>query len=456
MFKKISLFFLLVILSFLVATRLTPYIREALLRSGLIKVEINISGTGSMYPTFPKGDSENDIVNASEIVAFPLMKSYPGGIGLFGFDFFNYKLGRGDIVEFENKMTKKISKEKYQEEAGFVKRIIGLPDDKIELRDGYTYVNGEIIDEPYTAKPRSTYGGSGLPDCQMLKIPDGKYFVMGDNRKASQDSRYELGLVNEEDIHYVIPWNEQDDFKSRWRNTNLDKSMAMKTTLDDNEFVRLLNEKRKILKLPALNNDGKLSLSAKIRGDTMLKNDDFSMEATRSGMTMEDSINKSGYKNIIYAEVFTRGYYEADELLDNFLEFPETKKILYSKEYQDIGISGVIGSINNCPIQVVVGHLGGYVAPNYSLDNIKSWEDLIASVEKALPNFQSYKNIDGVDQTKLGRVIEILNIRKSSAEKILARMKANQWLTPDEEVLAKQDTVLGEEADKLIKQLNGE
>ena len=59
------------------------------------------------------------------------------------------------------------------------------------------------MDEPYTAKPRSSYGGINLTDCQMLIIPKDKVFVMGDNRKASLDSRFELGLVGLSDIKYV-------------------------------------------------------------------------------------------------------------------------------------------------------------------------------------------------------------------------------------------------------------
>lgn len=453
MLKKFVLPILIIGATLIASVFLTPYLRRLSLTLGITKVQISIAGTGSMYPTFPKGTGATDIIKAQEIVAWPQMQTYPGGINLFGFSLFSYKLQHGDIVEIENGKTKQLSLDKYKEEAGFVKRVIALPGDTISLRDGFVSLNGKIMDEPYTAKPRSTYGGEFLSDCKALTIPENSVFIMGDNRKASLDSRYELGLVNESDIHFVLPWSKQEDYKKTFRDTKDDLSFAHTATLDPENFVKLLNTKRLEKKLPSYKYNPLLSASSKRRGYVMIATDDFSTEASRSGVTLARAVKEAGYQNIIFAEVFTRGFYEADELLENFLEFPETQKILYSTEYQDIGLSAVLGEIGSCPVQVVVVHFGGYVPPNYSKGELDSWQSLISNIEEVLPSWKALKDVSGIDQGKLNQLLISMETRLSHAQKIYSRMKTNVWLTDEEKKWVEDDKTLGMEAERIIGEL---
>jgi signal peptidase I len=430
------------------------YVRNALLRSGIVNQELTISGTGSMYPTFPKGEGSTDIIRAKESVAWPKMRSYPGGFTVFGYTFLSYKLTHGDIVELENDKTKEITKNKYGEEAGFVKRLIALPFDTLELRDGFVYLNGSILNEPYTAKPRSTYGGDFLSDCKKVTVPPGKYVVMGDNRKASLDSRYDLGFISESDIHFVLPWKNQDSYKNVWRDTTEDATLAHTSTLNEEQFVELLNTKRAKLNLKKLKLNSQLSSSSKIRGDIMIKNDDFSLEASKSGLIMNRALKQAGYSNILSAELFTRGFYEAQELFDNFSEFPETKELLFSHDYQDIGLSSVTGEVSGCPTQVVVVHLGGYVPPNYAKSDIDSWRKAIENLNKASEMWGGLKTAEGIDKEKLNKLLNLLDVRKNNAEKIYKRMNANQWLTEDEKQLANEDKNLAVEIEKIVDELN--
>ena len=77
----------------------------------------------------------------------------------------------------------------------FIKRVIAVGGDTIEIRDGKTYVNGEALDESYIREPFHT----NLP---RTTVPAGHIFVMGDNRNRSTDSRSaRLGCVDE---RYII------------------------------------------------------------------------------------------------------------------------------------------------------------------------------------------------------------------------------------------------------------
>lgn len=454
MTKKVLSIFLGLLIAFFVGIIFSPRIKILLLDSGLISEEISIAGTGSMYPTFPKGEGSTEESRAQQTVALPKMKRFPGGVTLLGTKFFSTELSRGDVVQFENDLVHKLSLEKYGEEAGFVKRIIAIAGDDIELRDGFVKVNGSALDEPYIAKPRSTYGGDFLEDCRILHIPEGKVFVMGDNRKASLDSRYELGLIDIADIHHILPVGEQEGYKTFWRDTTKDATLAHSSTLDVNQFVNLLNNQRSQNKIPPLKLNKLLSQSGSIRGKAMIESDDFSTEATRSGMTLEKSLHESGYQNIVFAELYTKGYYEADELFENFLEFPDTKKILLSREYQDIGIAAQLGEIKGCPTQVIVTHFGGYVPPNYKQSDIDSWQKLITNLEDVYKSWKQLQNADNIDRSKLNQLLYLFETRMSNAKQILARMKSNEWLTSEEKNLVKKDKEIGDEMQQLITQLN--
>ena len=64
----------------------------------------------------------------------------------------------------------------------YVKRIIGLPGETVEIKDGYVYINGTPIEEPYLKEAMNGEYGPYV-------VPEGCYFMMGDNRNSSQDSR---------------------------------------------------------------------------------------------------------------------------------------------------------------------------------------------------------------------------------------------------------------------------
>lgn len=93
---------------------------------------------------------------------------------------------RGDVIVF---------KAPPNPDEDFIKRVVGLPGDTVMVKDGSVYVNGELYDESSYLNPSvKTYGGTFLRDGDTITVPSGEYFVMGDNRPYSSDSR-EWGFV---------------------------------------------------------------------------------------------------------------------------------------------------------------------------------------------------------------------------------------------------------------------
>lgn len=106
---------------------------------------------------------------------------------------------RGDIIVFRAPGTK-------GEE--FIKRIIGLPQEIVSIREGDVYINGRKLTEYYLPSNLRTLGGAFLKEGEEVTVPSDHYFVMGDNRPSSSDSRV-WGLVSEEKITgraWIIYW----------------------------------------------------------------------------------------------------------------------------------------------------------------------------------------------------------------------------------------------------------
>lgn len=123
-----------------------------------------VSGS-SMYPTFK--DKE-------------YLLSY-----LLDVRFDKYK--KGDVVVFHSPI---------ELDKLYIKRVIGIPGDRIMLQDGKVFLNGQQLDESVYLKPDvQTYGGASLPDGVERIVPAGYIFVMGDNRPYSSDSR-EWGFLD--------------------------------------------------------------------------------------------------------------------------------------------------------------------------------------------------------------------------------------------------------------------
>jgi signal peptidase I len=90
-------------------------------------------------------------------------------------------LKRGEVVVFESPIDK---------EKDYIKRVIGVKGDRVMIKDGSVYINGVKLDESsYLPLDVKTYGGAFLGEGEEAVVPAGEYFVIGDNRGGSSDSR---------------------------------------------------------------------------------------------------------------------------------------------------------------------------------------------------------------------------------------------------------------------------
>jgi signal peptidase I len=106
---------------------------------------------------------------------------------------YEYKIAdprRGDVIVFKSPQNPDVD---------YIKRVIGLPGERVKLMNNHYYINDVELKEEYLAPTLYTYYGAFLHDGQEIIVPENNYFVSGDNRPRSSDSR-EWGTIERSSI----------------------------------------------------------------------------------------------------------------------------------------------------------------------------------------------------------------------------------------------------------------
>ena len=138
--------------------------------------------SGSMLPTIQIGDH-----------IFASMYSYGAWLPFTDEKLLAQPVERGDIVIFPYPRDPSVD---------YIKRTVGLAGETLEVREDQVFINGEPLDEPYAffeGKDRYALGGTRISNFGPVTVPEGKLFVMGDNRYNSADSRF-WGFLDAEQV----------------------------------------------------------------------------------------------------------------------------------------------------------------------------------------------------------------------------------------------------------------
>lgn len=421
MVKRLSLFFIKVIgviAAVLILAGLAFYIVWSFARAGKINIPVwvQVQGT-SMEPTLHNGVRLK-----------------------FNFYFPADAIRRGDIVVFSNNKTTDDNGNK----VSYVKRVIGLPGDEVMLQDGFIKVNGKVLNEPYISVKKSTFSESFTPECKKMTVPADSYFVLGDNRADSKDSR-DFGFVKKTDVRYIIYYQGQIT------------TGEFKVDLTASDIIKQINAERVKNNLAALKENSKIDQAAGSRANAISESNDWTTGATKSNFTYNDALSQVGYSNIVTAEIFDGGYLNVNDLFASWHKNQKLMDVYLNSKFQDIGASVTTGNFQDCKVPVVSVIFGGYTPPNYDQATINSWETSLQNLKNIQGSWQSLANNSQVYNAKhaqVDRLNTIISLRIDRISSVIATMQKNEWFSDEQNIWLKEDLALGTEQNQLADELN--
>jgi signal peptidase I len=409
---------LLIIFGVLILAAVIFYGGLVLARDGKIKIPVWVTVDGtSMQPTLQN----------NERVKFDLY-------------FSKLAIHRGDVVVFSNSKTT----DDNGAQVSYVKRVIGLPGETVMLQDGFIEVNGQVVNEPYIKAKKTTYSESFTPECQKLVVPSDSYFVLGDNRADSKDSR-DFGFVKKTDVRYIIYYQSQITMS------------AFQVSLTSQQIINQINSERAAKNLTLLKENSKLDQATASRAQSIAKYNDWTTAASKSNFSYTQALSQAGYSNTITAEIFDGSYLNITDLTLSWHQNQNLMNIYLNPKFQDIGASLVMGNLNDCKVPVISVIFGGYEAPNYDASTINSWQSTLNNLKKIQPSWQNLVNEPQVynnQKAQVDQINQIISERITRISSALTTMKDNQWLSDQQKNWLSGDPGLATAQNNLADEIN--
>lgn len=345
-----------------------------------------------------------------------------------------YGLKRGDIVSFNNKETDGLF---------YIKRIIGMPGETISIKNGYYHINGKALEEEYTLNNLPTFGNTFLADCESASIPKNYYFVSGDNRTVSSDSRV-IGFVGKDDMEGVIKENVVEKFADIQKQANISN-----VDLNQQTFLKKLNDQRGKNQANMLVSNETLNNLAKKRAEQI--RDSFNDWKSKT-LPVDKLLDSNGYRYNLVHEFVTFGYLDEQAIIEQILDSSSEKNIFLSNKYMEVGIGITDRTYNECKYPIISVILSWPSVPTYDQSVLDSWVKEIDVTNKILSNMQTWIGVPNTDQTKVKQIINLVAQQNDIATRIYNKEKNREWLTQKDyqdvkyyDELVKQTNVLMED-----------
>lgn len=322
-----------------------------------------------------------------------------------------YGLERGDIVSFSNVETNNLF---------YIKRIIGMSEDQISIKNGYYYINDNALEEKYTLNNLPTFGNTFLPDCESVSVPKDNYFVSGDNRTVSFDSRV-IGFVHKEDIEGVIKTNTNAKFV-----TSPVQRSLLRTTIDPEVFLEKLNNKRVENEVSQIVTHDTLNDLAKVRVQQIKESFNDWKNKT---IPIDKLLDEREYRYNLVHEFVTFGYLDEQTIVDQIFDSAAEKDEFLSTEYTEVGMGIEEREFQECKYPIISIILSWPVMPTYDQTVLESWTQEIEVNNQSLLNLQILVGSPNIDQNKLRKLISTTAQMQQIAERIYNKQNNREWLT---------------------------